>query len=412
MLEKKEIVLGVTGSIATYKAVELLRELVKRGAGVTVVMTEGAQRFVTPLTFATLSQRPVLTDLFSLDYESKIAHISTAGGADLLLVAPATARIISKFANGLADDLLTNLYLASSVPVLLAPAMDANMWTHRAVQENVERLRERGVRFVGPEAGELASGLLGPGRLAEIGSIVGSVEAILCPVKDLSGQVVLVTAGPTQEPLDPVRFISNRSSGKMGYALAQAARERGARVILISGPTSLSPPGDVEVIRVQTAEEMREAVLKHLPEATIVVKAAAVADFRPASPRLSKIKKGRAFALELIPTSDILEEVGRRKEGRILVGFAAETEDLLEHAREKLVEKNLDLIVANNVTEEGAGFNSETNRVKILDREGGVEESPLLPKKDVAHRVLDRVVRLLKVKGRGEPETHGPKRGA
>jgi len=412
MLETKEIVLGVTGSIAAYKAVELLRELVKRDAGVTVVMTESAQRFVTPLTFATLSKRPVLTDLFSLDYESKIAHISTAEGADLLLIAPATANIIGKLANGFADDLLTNLYLASSVPVLLAPAMDANMWTHRAVQENVERLRERGVRFVGPETGELASGLLGPGRLAEVGSIVEAVEAILCPVTDLSRQVVLVTAGPTQEPLDPVRFISNHSSGKMGYAIAQAARERGAKVILISGPTPLSPPRDVEVIRIQTAEEMREAVFKHLPEATIVVKAAAVADFRPASPRLSKIKKGRAFALELISTSDILAEVGKRKEGRILVGFAAETEDLLEHAREKLVKKNLDLIVANNVTEEGAGFNSETNRVKILDRVGGIEELPLLPKKDIAHRILDRGVKLLEAeRGRGGPETRGSKRG-
>lgn len=395
-LDGKRIVLGVTGSIAAYKAVELLRELKELGADVMVVMTEAARYFVSPLTFATLSQQPVLFDLFTLDYRSKIAHISTAEGADLLLIAPATANTIGKFANGLADDLLTNLYLAAHVPVLIAPAMDAHMWNHPAVQENVKRLRERGVQFVGPEVGELASGLIGPGRLAEVVKIVRAVEGLLLRRKDLSGQVVLVTAGPTQEPLDPIRYLSNRSSGKMGYALAQAARDRGAKVILISGPTSLTPPAGVEIQAVQTAEEMREAVLKYLPKATIVIKAAAVADFRPTTLLPSKIKKGGTLTLELAPTPDILEEVGEKKGNRILVGFAAETEDLVKNAREKLFKKNLDLIAANDVTKEGAGFAAETNLVTILDRDGGIEELPLLPKKEVAHRILDRVVKLLK----------------
>lgn len=395
MLTGKEIVLGVTGSIAAYKAVELLRELTRRGASVTVVMTEGARQFITPLTFATLSKRPVLTDLFTLDYESRIVHVSTTEGADLLLVAPATANILGKFANGLADDLLTNLFLAARVPILIAPAMDTHMWQHPAVQENVRRLRERGVRFVGPEIGELASGLFGPGRLAEVSEIVRAVEAILSP-QDLSGEVVLVTAGPTREPLDPIRYVSNRSSGRMGYAIAEVAFARGAKVILVSGPTALKPPSGLEVIFVQTAEEMREAVLKFLPEATVVIKAAAVADYRPARVLPSKLKKtGEPISLELVPTPDILEELGRKKEGRILVGFAAETEAVIERAREKLLKKNLDLVVANDVTKEGAGFGSETNLVTILDREGNVEELPLLSKAEVAHRILDRVVALL-----------------
>lgn len=401
-LEGKKIVLGVTGSIAAYKAVELLRELKERGADVTVVMTEAACRFVSPLTFATLSQQSVLFDLFTLTDRSKIAHIGAAEGTDLLLIAPATANTIGRLANGLADDLLTNLYLAVHVPVLIAPAMDAHMWNHPAVQENVKRLRERGVQFVGPDVGELASGLIGPGRLAEVTKIVRAVEGLLLGRRDLSGQVILVTAGPTQEPLDPIRYLSNRSSGKMGYALAQAARDRGARVILVSGPTGLTPPADVELQAIQTAEEMREAVLRYLPEATVVIKAAAVADFRPATFLPSKIKKGGTLTLELAPTPDILEEVGKRKGHRILVGFAAETEDLVKNAREKLFKKNLDLIVANDVTKEGAGFAAETNVVTILDRDGGIEELPLLPKKEVAHRILDRVVKLLQEGVRGQ----------
>jgi len=400
LLAGKKIVLGVTGSIAAYKAVELLRELFKVGASVTVVMTESAQRFVTPLTFAALSQREVMTDLFTLDYESKIRHIAAAEGADLLLVAPATANVIAKFARGLADDLLTNLFLASTRPVLLAPAMDADMYGHPAVPEKLERLRGWGVRIVGPEVGELASGMWGPGRLAEISEIVQAVAEILRPRNDLTGEVVLVTAGPTHEPLDPVRYLTNRSSGKMGYAIAEEASERGARTILVSGPTSLTPPKGVELVRVETALQMRAAVLDRLPEATVVIKAAAVSDYRLAHPGdLKRKKTEQSVTLELVPNPDILREIGAQKGQRILVGFAAETGDLVRQAEQKLKEKNLDLIVANDVSQEGAGFAHDTNVVVILDQDGGVEELPLLPKRVVARRILDRVVRLRQKRG-------------
>jgi len=399
-LAGKEVVLGVTGSIAAYKAVELLRELVKAGVSVTVVMTESAQRFVAPLTFATLSRREVMTDLFTLDYEAKIRHIAATEGADLLLVAPATANVISKFARGLADDLLTNLFLASRRPALLAPAMDADMYQHPAVQENLERLRAWGVRIVGPATGELASGVWGPGRLAEIPEILQAAAEILSPMSDLAGDVVLVTAGPTHEPLDPIRYLTNRSSGKMGYAIAAEAVDRGARTILVSGPTGLTPPKGVEVVWVETALQMRTAVLDRLPEATAVIKAAAVSDYRLAQPADSKLKKGeQSLTLELVPNPDILKEIGALKGARILVGFAAETGNLLRQAERKLKEKNLDLIVANDVSREGAGFSHDTNVVVILDLEGGVEELPLLPKRQVARRILDRVVRLRQKKG-------------
>lgn len=394
-LAGKEIVLGVTGSIAAYKAVELLRELVKAGASVRVVMTESAQRFVAPLTFATLSRREVMTDLFTLDYEAKIRHIAATEGADLLLVAPATANVIGRFARGLADDLLTNLFLASSRPVVVAPAMDADMYRHPAVQENLERLRAWGVRIVGPATGELASGIWGPGRLAEVGEILKVVAEILRPIDDLAGEVVLVTAGPTHEPIDPVRYLTNRSSGKMGYAIAEEAADRGSRTILVSGPTALMPPKGVEVISVETAVQMRAAVLDRLQEATVVIKAAAVSDYRLARPADSKLKKGeRPLALELVPSPDILQELGTQKGERILVGFAAETGDLMRHAERKLKEKNLDLIVANDVGKAGAGFSHDTNLVTMLDLHGNVEELPLLPKRQVARRILDRVVRL------------------
>jgi phosphopantothenoylcysteine decarboxylase/phosphopantothenate--cysteine ligase len=394
-LSGKEIVLGVTGSIAAYKAVELLRELVKAGASVTVVLTEAAQRFVGPLTFAALSRREVMTDLFTLDYEAKIRHIAATEGADLLLVAPATANIIGKFARGLADDLLTNLFLACTRPVLVAPAMDADMYRHPGVQENLERLRAWGVRIVGPAEGELASGMWGPGRLAEITEILQAVVEILRPRSDLGGEVVLVTAGPTHEPLDPVRYLTNRSSGKMGYAIAEEAADRGARTILVSGPTGLTPPKGVETIRIETALQMRTAVLEHLPEATVVIKAAAVSDYRLVQPADFKVKKEeQSLTLKLVPNPDILKEIGAQKGGRILVGFAAETGDLLRQAERKLKEKNLDLIVANDVSQEGAGFSHDTNTVVILDQDGGVEELPLLPKRTVARRILDRVVRL------------------
>ena len=399
-LQGKEIVLGVTGSIAAYKAVELLRELVKAGASVKVVMTQSAQRFVAPLTFATLSRQEVMTDLFTLDYDAKIRHIAATEGADLLLVAPATANVIGKFARGLADDLLTNLFLASTRPVLLAPAMDADMYRHPAVQENLERLRAWGVRIVGPAEGELASGMWGPGRLAEIPEILQAVTEILQPMNDLAGEVVLVTAGPTHEPIDPVRYLSNRSSGKMGYALAQEAADRGAQTILVSGPTALTAPRGVEVIQVETALQMSAAVLGRLPKATVVIKAAAVSDYRLSKPSKSKLKKSEtSHTLELVPNPDILKEIGAQKGARIVVGFAAETGDLLRQAERKLKEKNLDLIVANDVTWEGAGFSHDTNHVIMIDLYGEIEEVPLSPKRQVARRILDRVVHLRKKRG-------------
>src|SRR5574341_1319654 len=349
-LAGKRILLGVSGSIAAYKAVEVLRELTRRRAEVRVAMTAAAERFVAPLTFATLSGQPVLTDLYTLDYGREIAHVAAPGRAHLLLVAPATANLIARFAHGQADDFLSNIYLAATCPVLLAPAMDADMYRHPAVQENLDALRRRGVRILGPATGELASGLVGPGRLSEPAEIVAAAEGLLLARQDLAGQVVLVTAGPTQEPLDPVRYLSNHSSGRMGFAVAEAARDRGARVILVAGPTELAPPAGVEGVRVRTAEEMREAVLVRAGEATVVIKAAAVADYRPAHARDTKVKKQDApLRLDLEPTPDILGELGKRKKGQILVGFAAETDDVVANARDKLAKKNLDLLVANNV---------------------------------------------------------------
>jgi len=396
MLAGKRILLGVTGSIAAYKAVELLRELTRRGAEVRCAMTESATRFVAPLTFQSLSRRPVLTDLYAQDYEGQIAHIAAAGGADLFLVAPATAHTLAKFAHGLADDFLTNLFLAATCPVLLAPAMDAEMWRHPATQANVATLRQRGVQFVGPASGELASGLTGPGRLAEPAEIVGAVEALFARARDLAGRSVLVTAGPTYEPLDPVRFVGNRSSGRMGFALAEAAAARGARVLLVTGPTHLTPPPGVECIRVQTTQEMYEAVLARAEGTDAIIKAAAPADYRAAKVAPAKIKKGREIlTLELTPTPDILAELARRKGASVLVGFAAETEELVANAREKLRKKNLDLVVANDVGAKDAGFAAETNRVTLVSGDGEIEALPLLSKQEVAHRILDRVARLL-----------------
>jgi len=396
MLAGKRILLGVTGSIAAYKAVELLRELARRGAEVTCAMTESATRFVAPLTFQTLSGRPVLSDLYAQDYEGQIAHIAAAGGADLFLVAPATAHTLAKFAHGLADDFLTNLFLAATCPVLLAPAMDAGMWQHPATQANVGVLRQRGAQFVGPASGALASGLTGPGRLAEPAEIVGAVEAILHSGRDLAGRALLITAGPTYEPLDPVRFVGNRSSGRMGFALAEAAAVRGARVLLVTGPTHLAPPAGVECVRVGNTQEMYEAVLARAQGTDAVIKAAAPADYRAAKVAPAKIKKGReVLTVELIPTPDILAELARRKSGTVLVGFAAETEDLVANAREKLRKKNLDLVVANDVGAKDAGFGVETNRVTLVGRDGEVEALPLLSKQEVAHRILDRVAHLL-----------------
>ncbi len=388
-LDGKEIILGVTGSIAAYKAVEILRELTGRGASVTVVMTESAQRFVSPLTFETLSRRPILTDLFALDYDKQIGHVATGGRADLYLIAPATANTIAKLAHGIADDFLTNLYLSCTCPVLLAPAMDREMYAHPTVQENLTRLKARGVHVLETEYGELASGLIGRGRLADLLTICGEVEGLLTHQEDLQGETVLVTAGPTQEPLDPVRFLSNRSSGRMGFAIAQAARDRGAHVLLVSGPTSLPTPPGVTRTDVTTAEEMLHAVLGQLDATTILIMAAAVADYRPSTHAPKKMKKQESLTVELLRNPDILAEAGRQKESRILVGFAAETEDLVSNAREKLQKKHLDLIVANDIR---VGFGGETTRVTILDRQGQVEELPELSKREVAHQILDRVV--------------------
>ncbi|MEE8243328.1 MAG: bifunctional phosphopantothenoylcysteine decarboxylase/phosphopantothenate--cysteine ligase CoaBC [candidate division NC10 bacterium] len=388
-LDGKEIILGVTGSIAAYKAVEILRELTGRGAAVTVVMTQSAQRFVSPLTFETLSKRPILTDLFALDYDKQIGHVATGGRADLLLIAPATANTIAKLAHGIADDFLTNLYLSCTCPVLLAPAMDREMYAHPTVQENLTRLKARGVHVVETEYGELASGLIGRGRLADLLTICGEVEGLLTHQEDLQGETVLVTAGPTQEPLDPVRFLSNRSSGRMGFAIAQAARDRGAHVLLVSGPTSLPTPPGVRRTDVTTAEEMLHAVLGQLDATTILIMAAAVADYRPSTHAPKKMKKQEALTVELLRNPDILAEAGRQKGSRILVGFAAETEDLVSNAREKLHKKHLDLIVANDIR---VGFGGDTTRVTILDRQGQVEELPELSKREVAHQILDRVV--------------------
>jgi len=394
MLKGRKIVLGVTGGIAAYKAAELVRELVRAGAEVFVVMTRNAQAFITPLTFQTLSGHSVTTELFSLTEESEIGHIALADRAELLAIAPATANIIGKIAAGIADDILTTIVMATKAPVLLAPAMNVHMWENPICQENIQKLRSRGFHFIDPEAGELACGYEGKGRLAEIPAIVEEIRSILSP-KDLSGETLLVTAGPTEEPIDPVRFLSNRSSGKMGFAVTRAARRRGAQVILVSGPSALPVPSGVKFIPVRTASEMREAVLGSLPGVSTLVMAAAVSDYRPKGTSPEKIKKSRAelsLPLELNP--DILHEAGQRKEKRLLIGFAAETESLLANARKKLAEKNLDLIVANDVRLPGAGFQVDTNVAKLIDRSGKVEELPLMSKEDLADCVLDRVLLL------------------
>jgi phosphopantothenoylcysteine decarboxylase/phosphopantothenate--cysteine ligase len=395
-LKEKKIVLGVTGGIAAYKSAELVRELIKAGAEVHVVMTRSAQAFVTPLTFQTLSGNPVTTELFNLIAESEIGHIALADRADLLAIAPATANIIGKIAAGIADDMLTTVVMATRAPVLLAPAMNVHMWENKICQENIQKLRSRGYHFIDPEAGELACGYEGKGRLAEIPAIVEEIRAFLSP-KDLSGEKVLVTAGPTEEPIDPVRFLSNRSSGKMGFAIARAARRRGAEVTLISGPTALTAPSQIRFMAVRSAVEMHEAVMNHLANASVLIMAAAVSDYRPQRKAAGKIKKNQTkMVLELELNPDILTEAGKNKKSQTLVGFAAETENLLQSGREKLKKKNLDLLVANDVTLPGAGFAVDTNIVKIIDRDGKVEELPLMTKEDLADCILDRIVLLKK----------------
>jgi phosphopantothenoylcysteine decarboxylase/phosphopantothenate--cysteine ligase len=393
-----KVALGVCGGIAAYKAAELVRELQDRGLKVQVIMTRAAQEFVRPLTFAALSGEKVITEIFGSgaaepDLESAVEHIGVAQSIDALVVAPATADTLAKFAQGLADDFLSTLFLATTAPVVVAPAMNVNMWEHPATQANLETLKQRGVRVVEPDSGYLACRMMGPGRLAANEVIVAAVLEALGAAQDLAGETVLVTAGPTREAIDPVRYLTNRSSGRMGYALAEAALRRGARVILVSGPTALTPPGAAEVMAVETAEQMREAVLARFAEATIVIKCAAVADYRPRAVAREKIKRREAMTLELEPTPDILAELAKRRTSQVLIGFAAETEEVLENARRKLIAKSADAIVVNDVSRPGTGFDSERNAVTILTAAETIEV-PETSKWEVAHRVLDAVVRL------------------
>src|SRR5262250_2736144 len=373
-----KVALGVSGGIAAYKAAELVRLLQDRSIGVQVVMTSAAQEFVRPLTFAALSGEKVITGMFGsvesqANVESAIEHIAIAQAIDALVVAPATADILAKFAQGIANDFLSTLYLATTAPVVVAPAMNVNMWNHTATQANLEILRQRGVKIVEPGSGYLACGMTGAGRLAENETIVAAVLEALGAAQDLAGETVLVTAGPTREKIDPVRYITNRSSGRMGYALAEAALRRGAHVLLVSGPPTGLPPNAAEVTRVESAEEMRRAVLKLLPESSIVIKTAAVSDYRPKSAASEKIKRTGPMTLDLEPTADILAELSRQKESQIIVGFAAETQNALENARKKLAKKSLDAIVVNDVSREGIGFDSERNAVTIISRDEVIE---------------------------------------
>ena len=405
------ITLGVTGGVAAYKAAELVRRLQQDSFAIQVVMTRGAREFIAPLTFAALSGLKVITDLFAesggeANLESAIEHIAVAQRTDLLLVAPATADILAKFARGIADDFLTTLYLATTAPVVVAPAMNVNMWNHAATQENIEMLRARGVKIVDPDEGYLACGMTGAGRLASQEQIVAAVRETLHFKRDLDGQTVLITAGPTCEDIDPVRYLTNRSSGKMGYAVAEVAARRGARVILVSGPTSLDAPAGVHRIDVRTADEMHRAVAEKFPECSIAIFAAAVADYRPVAKLEQKIKRDKEpVTLSLQPTTDILATMAKNKGERLIVGFAAETQAVAENARKKLVAKNADMIVANDVTAEGAGFDHDTNIVTLFARDGRDLPLPRMSKSEVAQRILDEVVRLRSV-------LHSPQRSA
>ena len=395
-----KIALGVSGGIAAYKAAEIVRLLQDRSIRVQVIMTQAAQEFIRPLTFAALSGEKVITDMFAAGEEtpnidSAVEHVALAQSIDSLLVAPATADVLAKFAQGIANDFLTTLYLATTAPVVVAPAMNLNMWNHPATQANIEMLKKRGVKVVDPGEGYLACGMTGPGRLAENESIVAAVLESLGASQDFLGETVLITAGPTREKIDPVRYLTNRSSGRMGYALAEAALRRGARVLLVSGPTALKPPSAAELTWVESAEEMRRAALGLLPQASVVIKTAAVSDYRPKSVAGQKIKRSGSMSLELEPTADILAELVRHRQSQIMVGFAAESENVLENARRKLLSKSLDAIVVNDISHEGVGFDSDRNAVTILTHQE-VVDVPVTTKWEVAQRVLDQVVRLRK----------------
>ncbi|MBM4432861.1 MAG: bifunctional phosphopantothenoylcysteine decarboxylase/phosphopantothenate--cysteine ligase CoaBC [Chloroflexi bacterium] len=393
MLTNKTVVLGITGGIAAYKAADLASKLTQAGAKVETIMTESATKFITPLTLRNISDRPVVTDMFELASEFKVEHVALADAADVVVIAPATANIIAKIAAGIADDMLTCVVLATKAPIIVAPSMDANMWQNSITQQNVNKLKGRGFTIIEPRFGYLASGKTGMGRLAETEKIVGTIKQVLGRSGDLAARRIVVTAGGTQEPIDPVRHISNRSSGKMGYAIAEAARDRGAVVALIAAPTSLPDPAGIDVIHVETAAQMKEAVEKAVAQADALIMAAAVADYQPKTAAKAKIKRKTAsLTLELVRTPDILGEV----KGKFLrVGFAAESENLVENARKKLEKKQLDLIVANDITDLSCTFGSDNNKVTIIDRKGKAEDLPLMSKREVAERILERVGRLL-----------------
>ncbi len=396
MYEDKNVVLGVTGSIAAYKAVDIASKLTQRGVGVDVVMTRASMQFIAPLTFRSITHRPVVTDMFELASEYSVEHVALAERADVVLIAPATANTIAKIAAGIADEMVLSTVLATRAPVVLAPAMDVGMWDNAVTLDNVARLSGRGFIFVGPVEGRLASGLVGMGRLIENEDILGTVYSVLGRSGDLAGRKLVVSAGGTHEPVDMVRFIGNRSSGKMGYAIAEAARDRGAAVTLVSGPSSVATPAAVDTVRVQTAAQMRDSVHKASKGADAVVMAAAVADYRPASAPGGKIKReSESLTLELVKTPDIIGELDG---DFVKVGFAAEHEDGEKRGGEKLRKKGLDLIVVNDITAEDSGFEVDTNRVSIVDRNGSVERLPLLPKSEVAHRILDKLADLLSVR--------------
>jgi phosphopantothenoylcysteine decarboxylase/phosphopantothenate--cysteine ligase len=409
------VVLGVSGGVAAYKAAELVRRLQQERLAVQVVMTRHAQEFVTPLTFAALTGQKVITGMFGgevpANLDSAVEHIAVAQSLDALVIAPATANTLAKMARGVADDFLTTLYLATTAPVIVAPAMNVNMWDHPATKENIEILRARGVRVVSPDEGYLACGMTGKGRLAGVEPIAQAVLEALGIRHDLERDTVLITAGPTCEDIDPVRYVTNRSSGKMGYALAEAATRRGARVILVSGPCALDAPDRVEKISVRSTEEMHRAVLAHLSPATIVIMAAAVADYRPVAPRGEKIKRQTdRLTLDLEPTPDILADLSSMRGERIMIGFAAETGNVTENARRKLASKSADLIVANNVTVQGAGFDVDTNVVTLFPRDGREIPLPLMSKLDVANHVFDQALELRRVRQFSgvRPETSNP----
>jgi phosphopantothenoylcysteine decarboxylase/phosphopantothenate--cysteine ligase len=395
MLKDKTVVLGITGGIAAYKAADLASKLTQAGAKVETVMTEAATKFITPLTLRNITHRPVVTDMFELASEWSVEHVALAEAADVVVIAPATANTIARLAAGIADDMLGTVVLATEAPVIIAPAMNDNMYRNSVTQKNVEKLKARGFTFIEPELGRLASGKIGKGRLPETSRIIEVIEQVLGKKNDFEGKRIVVTAGGTQEPIDPVRHISNRSSGKMGYALAEAARDRGAQVTLVTAPATLSPPDGVEVVKVRTAAEMKKAVVQAVKKADALIMAAAVADYQAKSTAQSKIKKEskEGLTLELVKTPDILSEVTG---SFIKVGFAAESENMVANAKKKLLNKGLDLVVANDITQSDAGFDVDTNRVTMIDKKGKVEELPLMSKREVAERILDRVKGMLK----------------